>query len=199
MNKTRDRSAKPSFYQVILEGSHKVARGLMAGLMLGAGKENDVFFHYCEGVFYEPWTEKLAEMVRLHPQDCHLIVDGEAKKMLTSLASRIEQATGLRLTSSRYIRSATMSFSFEAFARRYGVEILGLLKGLPAGLRLVDFDHKETVHPHAAGVEAYAAAHDYTIKGAGQVTGRVDLLIKARRDLDGHPLIKVGRIKLNLA
>lgn len=190
---------KPSFYEVVLEGSPKTVCGFLAGLLLGSGREGTVFFCHDAGIAYESFSGRLAELIRLHPRDCHVIVDGETRKYLQRLAPRIKEQTGLRLASSRYIRSAGMRFQFEAFARRYAQEILGKLYALPQGLRLVDFETKETVTPEAAGIETYTPAHDYEFKGKGRITGRIDLLITCRRDLETLPLLRLNPIRLNLA
>jgi hypothetical protein len=197
--KRTQKAKKMSFYEVVLEGSPKTACGFLAGLLLGSEREGTVFFCQDEGISFESFTDKLAELVRLHPRDCHIIVDAETRNYLTKLAPRIEKETGLRITSCRHIRSASMGFHFEAYGRRYAQEILGKLHSLPAGLRLVDFTSKEDTHPEAAGIEAYTPAHDYEFTGEGRIVGRIDLLIMARRDLDRQPLLQLDRIELNLA
>jgi hypothetical protein len=196
---TPKRTAKPSFFQVVLEGSPKLVCGFLNGLMMGSGKEGTVFFCHDEGIDYESLTGRLAELIHLHPRDCHVIVDRETQSYLKRLAPRIEQTLGLKILSSRHIRSATLPFHFVAYARRYGVEIMGKLHSLPDGVRLVDFEKKERKDPSAAGIETYAPAHEYEIKGEGKIVGRVDLVILARRDLDSHPLIEPGKIELQLA
>jgi hypothetical protein len=182
-----------------MAGSHKTVRGFITGLMLGRQEEGEVFFHFWEGVFHEKFPERLAEAVHLLPEDCHLIVDSKIRKLVQKHAGELEKRLGLRILSSRYIRSAHFPVRFQAFAKRYDVEIMGLLKGLPQGVRLEDFKRKKKLHPKAQGIEAYAAAHDFEVKGSGKVTGRVDVVIRARHQLDAHPLIKVGKIRLNMA
>jgi hypothetical protein len=193
------RTTRITFYEVVMAGSHKMVRGFITGLQLGRQEEKRIYYHFQEGVFHEKFPERLAEAVHILPEDCHLIVDSKIRDLLKRFARPMEAELGLRIKSIRYIRSAVLPFRFEAYARRYGVEIMGILNGLPPGVRLQDFKHKEKVYPRAAGLEAYAATHEYEIKGSGKVVGRVDLVIQARRNLDSHPLIKPAQIKLNLA
>jgi hypothetical protein len=193
------RTVKQTFYEVVLEGSPKLVCGFLNGLMMGSGRQGRVFFCHDEGIDYESLTSRLAELVHLHPRDCHVIVDKDTRNYLHRLAPRMEESMGLKLISSRHIRTATFPFHFVAYARRYGVEILGKLHSLPEGVRLEDFHQHEKVDPGAAGVESYAPAHDYEIRGEGNVIGPADRVIEARRGLDGHPLIEVGKIRLTLA
>jgi hypothetical protein len=193
------RSRRPSFYQVVLEGSPKTALGLLAGLRLGAGLPEDTYFCLEESLEDESLGQRLSELIRRHPRSCVFVVESRLQKLLNRLAGPIEQEIGLKLSGSRHIRSASLEFSFHAYARRYGEEILGDLRGLPAGLRLEGMKTKETEDPRAAGVEAYAPAHDYEIEGSGRITGRVDMLVPARRQLSRRRLLKLEQIELKLA
>jgi hypothetical protein len=193
------RATQVSFYQVVLEGSPKTALGLLAGLQLGSGSAGTFYFCQHEGITTESLGERLAELVRLHPRDCELVVDGPMNQQLKRLAKRITEATGLKLTASRRIRSAGFDFRFEAFARRYGDDILKLLHDLPQGARLEGFGTKERISPDAVGIEAYAPAHDYELRGRGRVVGRIDAVIEARRRLQRQPLLQLEPIQLDLA
>ncbi|MFH1842310.1 MAG: hypothetical protein ABIF77_03815 [bacterium] len=192
-------SKRPTFHEIVLEGSPKTVNGFLAGLLLGSGLDGQVFYCHAEDVNHESVPSRLAELIRLHPRDCHVIVDSDTKKLLERLGDRIEATTGLRLVSSRHIRSASMGFHFEAYAPRYAQDILGRLHALPSGLRLQEFEKEEKMDPKAVGIEAYAPAHDYEMKGAGSIVGRIDLLIETRRELLQQPLLKLDGIKLNLA
>jgi hypothetical protein len=182
-----------------MEGSPKTACGFLAGLMIGSGRKGRIYLCQDEGVAAESLGERLAELVRLHPRDCEFIVDAATSRLLKSKAKQIEQTTGLKLSANRHIRSASLAFRFEAFGRRYGSDIRRLLRRLPAGARLEDYAEDEKVSPEAAGIEAYAPAHDYELRGSGRVVGRVDAVIAARRRLLRQPLLRLEPIQLNLA
>jgi hypothetical protein len=193
------RAAKVTFYQVVLEGSPKTALGLLAGLQLGSGVEAKFYFCQHEGISTESLGERLAELVRLHPRDCELIVESRLNQQLKRRAKRIAEATGLQLTTSRRIRSGRFDFRFEAFAKRYGDDILKRLHDLPDGARLEGFGTKERISPDAVGIEAYTPAHDYELRGRGRIVGRIDAVIEARRRLQRQPLLQLEPIQLDLA
>ena len=110
MAKATRHQPKPSFYEIVMEGSPKMVRGFMSGLLLGEGRGGTIFYNYEEGVYEESLPEKLAERLRLHPRNINFIVDGVTRTLLQKLAKHIEQETGLRIVASRYIRSAEFPF-----------------------------------------------------------------------------------------
>jgi len=198
MVKATKQQPKPTFYEIVVQGSPKMTRGFLAGLVIGAGHASTVIFHHDARIYEESAWEKLTELIRPQLRDIHLVADAATRRLLVKQSQRIEQEIGLSVVASRYIRSAKLPFCFKAYARRYGVEIMAKLHSLPAGLRLVDFETDEKINPSAVGIEAYTPVHDYEIEGQGNVVGRVDLVVQARQELDSHPLIEPGIIKLNL-
>lgn len=200
MAKREERTATPAFYEVLLEGSPKVASGFLAGLALGAGIEAQVYYCHEDAIGEEEGLgERLAELLARQPRDCRVVVDGGLRELLRRLGARLGRQTGLELASIRRVRSAELPFRYEAFARRYAEQIERKLGELPAGVKVLDHERQESVDPEAAGLEAYSPAHDYEIKGQGRIVGRVDLVVEARRALAEHPLIKVDRIALTYA
>jgi hypothetical protein len=193
------KTVKPSFYEVIFKGSPQAVRGLLTGMALAGQEPQSAFFNFESGVFHEELGEKLAELVHLRHHDCHLIIDGVTATRIKKTAARIQESSGLELVSCRHIRSAEFGFNYSVYARRYDEEIADLLDDLPQGIKLMDFERRERLDPDARGIEAYTPVHDFEADGEGKVRGRVDLLIDVRQQLDRHPLIKAGLIRLNLA
>jgi len=189
--------AAPRFYEVVFQGKPKVVKAFLKGLMMGADHDASLYYSYDEGVHHEGKAEHLKEMFGLRGTDCHVIVDGDASAFLKKKAKVIAKATGLTITAHRGIRSASMEFSYTAYAPRYHGEITGLLKSLPKGLRLRGFEHSENIDPSAKGIEAYTAGHDFEATGHGTVSGRIDLLIQWKRSLADYPLIAADDIELN--
>jgi hypothetical protein len=189
--------ARPTFHEVVLEGHPEVCRGLLTGLMIGADIADGVFFSWDEGVARQSFGKRLKEIVGLHAAVCHVIAAGPVRKLLERHEKRLA-AEGLRVASQKRIRSGRFEFRYHAYARRYGEEIRALLRTLPSGLKLEGGKGEETIDRSAVGVEAYTPVHDYEIKGEGAVSGRIDLLIRARRALKEHPLVDVEEIQLDL-
>ncbi len=196
---TNSKTVKPSFYEVVFQGKPKAVRAFMGGLNMGLDGEHTIFYSFQESVSHEGKAERLAELVGVRATDCHVIVAAAISARLKQLKKRIGQETGLEITAHRRISSGSLKFSFEAFAPRYNDEIMKVLKKLPAGLKLQDFEHDVNIDPAAEGVEAYAVAHHYEASCQGRITGRIDLLIELKRTLDAYPLVKDEDILLKLA
>ena len=188
-----------SFYEVVFEGKPKVVRAYLHGLVAGSGHEANIFFSYDEGVQHEGKVERLSELLHVRALDCHVIVCAETSALLKKKAKKLTEDTGLKITAHKHIRSASIEFNFEAFAKRYNDEIVDVFKKLPSGLRLDGYQHNVKVDPAAEGIESYASAHDYEACGSGTVVGRVDLVIALKKDLHQYALIKTDEIILKLA
>jgi hypothetical protein len=190
---------KLTFFEVVFQGKPKVVRAFLSGLLMGSGREATVFYHFDEGVRHDGKADKLAALVGVRATNCHVIVDADTSAFLKKLARRIADETGLQVESHRSVRSASLEFSYRAFACQYDDEVLALLKGLPAGLALKGFKHDVRTDPKAKGVEAYSPAHDFEACGEGTVTGGIGQLIHFRRQMAGFPLVKMEEIILKLA
>ncbi len=192
-------AAKKSFYEVVFEGKPKVVRAYLAGLVAGSGHEATIFFSFEDGVFHEGKTERLGEFLHVRALDCHVIVDAGTSAMLKKRVRKLPMETGLEITAHKHIRSASLDFSYEAFAKKYNDEIIEIFKTLPLGLRLDGYQRNVKLDPAAKGVEAYASAHHYEACGSGTVIGRVDLVIALKKSLHQFPLVKMEEIVLKLA
>ena len=176
-----------------------MVRAYIAGLVSGAGHDATIYFSYEENVFHEDKMERLSELLHVRALDCHVIVDSETSALLKKRAKKLTAETGLEIVAIKHVRSASLEFSFEAFAKRYDDEIVEVFENLPPGLRLDGYQRNVNLDPAAKGVESYASAHDYESTGSGSVIGRVDLLIELRKTLHQFPLIKLDEINLKLA
>jgi hypothetical protein len=192
-------AAKKSFYEVVFRGKPKVVRAFMKGFVMGTLEDAVVIYSYNSGIFHEGKVEKVAELVGLRSDDCHLVVDSRTSALLKKRAKRILAETGLKITSHRHIRSSSMHFKFKAFAPRYNQEIMDLVKNLSAGLRLEGFQHEVKLNPEAKGIEAYSVVHHYEACGEATVVGRIDLMVELKKKFADYPLIKAEEIVLKLA
>jgi hypothetical protein len=192
-------AARKSFYEVVIEGKPKVARAFLAGLVAGGGYDATIHYSFLDGISHEGKIERISELLHVRALDCHVVVDAETSARLKKLAKKLPAETGLAIKSNKHIRSASMAICFETFAKRYNDEIIEMVKTLPLGLRIDDYQHNVRLDPAAKGVEAYAAAHHYESSGSGTVVGRVDLLIDLKKKFANYPLIKSKDIVLKLA
>jgi hypothetical protein len=192
-------TARQSFYEVVFKGKPKVVRAFVTGLTMGNGTDATVFFSFTDGVHHEGKAERLSELIHIRATDCHVIVDSGTNALFKKLSKRILGETGLEIVSQVRIKSASVKFSFQAFAPRYNDEIVALVKSLPKGLKIEGFKHDVQLDPKAKGIEAYSPAHHYEANGEATVSGRVDLVIDLKKRFGDFPLIKSEDVQLQLA
>ncbi|MBT4292922.1 hypothetical protein HOD41_09550 [bacterium] len=196
---TTTKKRPSSFYKMVFAGPYDLVHGFLSGIMLGAGNQGMLWYCLEEEITGPSTAKKLLEKVRVHSDDCHLIVDSNTRALLKRNAKKMFAETGLQIEADNKISSARFSYTFHAYAKQYGDEILSTLKAMPRGVKKVNTVVEEKIHPEAMGVEAYAPAHHYEISGGGDLTGRIDLLIDVRNELDQYPLVKTTWIELELA
>lgn len=187
-----------AFNEVVFRGKPKVVRAFLSGLLLGAGRQSQVFYSFLEGIEHEGKAEKLAEIVGMRSSDCHVVMDADTAGWLKGMARAIAAETGLEITANRRIRAASMELKYQAYAQRYEDEIMAALGDLPAGVKITGMKREVRTDPRAKGVEAYSPAHEFEAKASGIVTGPVDALVALRRRLVAYPLLKLSEITLKV-
>ena len=195
---TSKKSNASTFYEVVFQGKPKVVRAFLSGLTLGSCDGATIYYSFLDGVHHEGKAERLAEMVGIRGVDCHVIVETEVSDLLKKLAKKIVAETGLKISSHRKIRGASLSFEYHAYARKYDDEILALIKKLPSEMNVRGFQHDVKVDPKARGVEAYAPAHHFEACGKGAITGPVDRVIELKKKFAEYPLVKAEDVILKV-
>jgi hypothetical protein len=195
----KKKTVRRTFYEIVFRGKPKVVRAFLKGFVLGGGDDATVFYSFTDGIWHEGKAEKLKELVGIRGVDCHVVVDAQTSARLRKLKRRIEDETGLEITSHRAIRGASLEFTYKAFSPRHHEEVLALAKQIPDGLRLKDFKHEVKVDPDAKGIEAYSPVHHFEATGSGVITGRIDLLVDVKKRADAYPLFDARDIVLKLA
>ena len=194
---TNESDSSPVFHEVVIEGHFERSHGLLLGLVMGARARGHLYFSHEEGV-RATFGERLREAVGFHAPVCHVLVDKTMSDLLGRHAKRIAAESGVHIRQKKRVKSAGFEFSYRAYAPRYAQEIRDLIAGLPPGVQLAGEPPREHVDQTAAGVEVYAPVHHYEFEGEGEIRGRIDLVIAARRRLKEHPLVRVERIELQL-
>jgi len=188
---------RPAFWEILVHGHPDKCEGFLAGLRLGAKSDARLFLANRVGI-RTPLSERLRDLVHANAGVCHIIADGEGRKLLKSVAKQLP-SMDMSIAEEKKIGSAAFSYEFHAYAQRYGDEIRKALASLPKGVKHDAQKPRERKDPSAKGVEAYSPAHDYEISGKGRVSGRVDLVLDARAMLNEHPLIDIGNVELGAA
>jgi len=188
-----------AYCELVLAGDEAICRGLVLGLQIGACSEDSTLIgvedELTEGSFGVHLRELLGGKGRLS----HLVVSAALAARAQAAAPRLEAEARVRVVAVKPLRGGRCPFTCQAFTRDHAAELRALLAALPAGATVADYVEKEQVDAEAAGVEAYAPAHEYALKAEGVLTGPIDAVLAARRQLDTHALFSVERIELELA
>jgi hypothetical protein len=186
----------PVFRELVVKGSHDQVKAFLAGCFLEGFPADRLLLNRDEGIAEESLAERLVEMLGLHPDVTHLVVE-------ESLAGRVREALrqgggplGLELVEDRPVAGAAFEFSFRAYTPGHAAEIRRLFADLPPGLRLEGFHTDEDVHPEDAGTEVYTPAHDYCFTGRGRAAGDLVAVVAFRRRLEPQDLIRTETIRL---
>jgi len=188
-----------TFYEVVFEGHYHTIFGLLEGFMMGADKDWDYYFSKKVHVQQDTFADVLREWITLGGKLHHVLIEEEfLNAFKTALQKRSDDSkVGMKyIKSEKKILSGSFSFTFKAYAKKFGDEIKTLLETLPEGVELVDYTPKETVVKSAHGVELYAPEHEYTFEGEGVVQGLLPGLLSMSRILRRHPLVEVESIAL---
>lgn len=197
------RTAAPAFHEVVLKGSPKAVRGLLAGLALGNGIDHQVWYHNDEDIAPAETTASMrraAEKMHLLPvSEVRAVVADPLARLLRSRKRSVAELGICEVVSIKRIKQTRVEVRYHTFARRYDDEVQILLKDLPRGVKLTDREHEVRTDAEAKGVEAYTAVHDFESCGSASLVGRFDLVLDLRNRLDVHPLIECGEIDLVVA
>ena len=100
------------------------------------------------------------------------------------------------IVESRPVKRAVFEFKFKTASRLASGAIKRILGRHPAGVRLVEYEPKETFIPEAKGSEGYAPLHEYTFEGKGKIVGDVEGVLKVYAKLDANEFIQSEPIEI---
>jgi len=187
------------YYEVVFEGKFDVICGMLEGFLLGKDAGWEWYSSKEAGIESESFTDIIKEWASLKTRLQHIIL---VEEFHNALQKAVKDKGDLRYIKLKYTKSAkeikncSFNFTSNAFAKKYGDEIKGILSAPPAGVSITDYVPVEQMDESAIGVELYAPAHDYSFKCSGIAEGDFGRIIEFRKFLDDHPLIHVGNIKL---
>ena len=82
-----------TFYEVVLSGPVDVIHGFLAGLRIGAGALEPVFFSLEEKVDGPGIGDRVKEFIHVRPRECHLIAAAPVRALIKKGARRINSCT----------------------------------------------------------------------------------------------------------
>jgi hypothetical protein len=182
-----------TYYEIVVKGDRRFLQGFVLGVGLDQAVSDE--FWFCRD---HPVESEHVEQLRLRGHYIHLVCTVTVrKKILPSL----EQADefGVKVVSDRKIARTYFEFEFDTVSRDVAATIKRILRTLPAGLKVLAYEPKETEDKSAKGVELYSPVHDYRFEGSGRVEGDFAELLAVRKKLEAIDWVKPGDISILLA
>jgi hypothetical protein len=178
------------YHEIVVKGDEALLKGFVRGFEVGRSLKGGFWLAGDHPVDLGHLKDR-----GLRGHCVHAICGAAVRK---SVLNAISSATdcGFEILSDKEIVRAWLEFEFDTFSREAAASIKGILKNLPAGLRILAYEPTETVDKDARGVELYSPVHDYRFEGEGRIEGDFEKLLSVRAKLDAIEVAKAGKIHL---
>jgi hypothetical protein len=185
------------YYELAIEGPTGRTLGFVQGFLAGHEKGRRVLDAYKEGFDSDTLRERLREMFRPSMQTYHLLVPDDLLSLVEdAVREGVDRGMDIEIRDKRALAGARFAFSFQIFNREHGARCRSLFDPPPEGVTCADAQYRETIHPEAKGVEAYAPAHHYVLTGEGTVEGEIRAVLELHRKCRDEELIHQGDLEI---
>ncbi|MBW2561419.1 MAG: hypothetical protein JRE40_11270 [Deltaproteobacteria bacterium] len=184
------------YCEVVVEGSLDLVRGFVIGFLEGKGIKGEAIFGEDHHVENEGRFGQMMRLIGVKGNRVHLIIGVGFHKLLEGALERRKGELALKIISEKKIGQASFGFSYRAYTRELGDELMALFGKPPEGLQVKDYKPKETVMPEGKGVEAYAPLHEYEVKATGTLYGPVRDVLDFYGSAEHHDMVELDSIKL---
>jgi hypothetical protein len=181
-----------TFYEVIIKGNEDLLFAYLHGFLNGRKiKQGIIFSNECPLAIHH-----LREFIEYRGEVLHMVCRARLRATVVSAIEEAPEEYSFSVKKEQRISTASFEFEFEIFNK----EAAGILKktfaSLPSGLKLMDYEPDESIHPDAAGPEGYAPMHEYRFHGKGKITGNIETLLDFHRSLSQNDFVKLEDIGL---
>jgi hypothetical protein len=179
-------------YDFIIKGDSDAIHTYLDGYLRGKGVKSGYLF--TEGLPFQ--SHFLKELIQFHGDVIHLICRSSLRPLIRSAVAQSPERLHFEIVESNQVGCAKFGFKFETANRSVAGAIKRLVGRHPAGVKLVDYEPKETVIPEARGAEGYAPLHEYTFEGKGTIVGDVEGVLKVHHKLSANEFINCEEIDI---
>ncbi len=168
---------KQTYYELVIQSPFLLIKGFLMGFMYGRGEEFPYFFNRKAGIRRETLGEVIKEYLSLDNYT-HLCLPENIVPEFETALEKAHPKIGVTIEKKNKIRSAEFTFSFEIYNEEQAQVCKELMKNLPEGVELHNFEPKEIRYETIHGVKEYAPLHPYIYRGQGIVRGDFEPLIE---------------------
>ena len=184
------------FYEFVIQGQTGWTLGFIQGYLRGHGETEGVLDAEAEGFHCESLRERFRELIHPSSDTLHLIAsDRVGASVLEAVAEAVALGHATEMVHKERIVAARFTFSTTVYSREHGERIREMFKNTAEGVT-VKGEMTVKINPDAKGVEMYAPAHEYELKGEAVVAGPVDGVLDLHRQSRDEELINLGHLEL---
>jgi hypothetical protein len=181
------------YYDFFIKGNAEVIVAYIDGYLRGRGVRGGYLF--TEDLPFQ--SHKIKEFLKFRGELVHLICHGSLRPVIRSAIRQGSDEHKFEFVDSRSLKSAYFEFKFETANRKVAGTIKRLMRGLPPGVRIVNFNPCESQNPGAKGAEGYAPLHEYLYCGDGIVRGNVESVLKLYYRFSANDFLHCEEIDLD--
>ena len=186
------------YREIVVVGPRGFTLGFIEGFLRGRGVDGDVLDAEREGFDVASLRERVRELLHPKVDTLHLLTpETLAPAVREAVGAAALRGASMAIRHERPLAGARFSFSFAVYSRPHAERIRGYFEHLPEGARLSpDSSFVESLHPDEIGVEVYAPAHDYDLRGKGTVVGSMEGVLSLYRTCRDEELIRESPVEL---
>lgn len=179
-------------YDFVIKGDEDKLCAYLNGYLRGKGVKSGYIF-----TSDHPFkSHLLRELIHYHGEVVHLVCRSSLRPIIRAAINQSPPEHQWEIVDSRPVKKTTFEFRFNTANRQAAGAIKRILGRHPAGVRLVEYEPKETFTPDAKGSEGYAPLHEYTFRGKGTIVGDVEGVLKVYDKLEANEFIHSDAIEI---
>jgi hypothetical protein len=179
-------------YDFIIKGDEDKLCAYLNGYLRGKGVKSGYIF-----TSRHPFkTHYLKEFIHYHGEVVHLVCRSSLRPIIRTAINQCPADHDWEIVESRPVKKAMFEFKFSTANRQAAGAIKRILGRHPAGVRLVEYEPKESFNPEAKGSEGYAPLHEYEFEGKGTIVGDVEGVLKVYDKLKANEFIHSDDIEI---
>ena len=180
------------YYDFVVKGDEEKLNAYLSGYLRGKGVKSGYIF-----TSQHPFkTHFLRELYQYHGEVIHLICRSGLRPIIRAAINQRPSMHDWEIVESRPVKKVMFEFNFHTANRPAAGTIKRILGRHPAGVRLVEYEPKETFNPDAKGSEGYAPLHEYEFQGKGTIVGDVEGVLKVFDKLKANEFIHSEEIDI---
>jgi len=180
-----------TYHELVIKGNGKLIKGFGLGYAFGKSIKTGLIFCHDHPI----QTHHLRDVLTFRGDHLHMITSARVRRGFLSAVRAVEDLE-TEVIADRPILRSYFEFEFDTVSREVASDIKRVIRALPPGLKILEYEPEESVDKDAKGVELYTPVHDYRFEAKGSVEGDVEKLLSYHKKLTSIEFIEAEDIVL---